>query len=61
MSASSNLPIPLKGGTEYDMLSQRARRIHIRRPGDAKAAKNSYQRRARQAAKRELKTPGHDA
>lgn len=52
MAASSNLPIPLLGGDEYDALTK-AKRLHRFRPGERKAVKRSYQRRARRAAKAE--------
>jgi hypothetical protein len=48
MSASRNLPIPFKGGDEYDYLT-RARKGYCsaKRAGVCKAAKRSYWRRVR--------------
>ena len=41
--------IPMKGGAEYDALSQKAKGVHSFRAGERAAAKNSYNRRIRRS------------
>lgn len=48
--------IPLKGGDENDALT-RWKRLIKWRPGQRKSAKKTYQKRLRQMAKAETKTP----
>lgn len=55
MASERSTGYSLQGGDEYDMLTK-ARQFHKRRPGDAKKAKATFNRRVRRGGKRDTRT-----
>jgi hypothetical protein len=63
MTSERQTGIPRRGGDEQDALSPRARKIHtvFGRPGAAKAAKRSFNRRVRRAGNADAAGSGSEA
>lgn len=54
MITTKGRTMPARGGEEHDMLCAKCRRMLKTKPGRAKAAKRSFNKRVRRAAKGEL-------